>query len=94
MKHFIPLAAILCLLAGCQSSSKHKEATVAQLVSELQSQDAKVRLSACNELGTRKGIDALNAVENLQTVADNDADPKVRKAASDAVAKIQGNELD
>jgi S-adenosylhomocysteine hydrolase len=94
MKHFIPLAAIVCLLAACQSTSKHKQMTVAQLVVELKSPDANVRLSACNELGTRNGIDAVNAVESLQDLADNDPDPKVQKAASEAIPKIMGNETD
>jgi HEAT repeat protein len=67
--------------------------SVSKLVAELKSPDANTRLAACTELGKRSGLEAMQAVEDLQVVADNDPDPKVQKAAAQALAGIKANEL-
>ncbi len=93
MKTFLMLASLICILAFpalCGASDLKKE-DVPRLIKSLKSTDAKVRISAAEDLGkigAIKASDAKDALPALIDVLKKDADPNVRKAAATAMGRI------
>lgn len=54
----------------------------------VRSKDARMRILGCIRLG-RMGAESQSALAELEKMAAKDKEPKVRKAAADAVAKIK-----
>jgi HEAT repeat protein len=85
----------LFLLAGLgRASERYTKEDMPRFLTDLQSQDAKVRIQACQgigDVGEIKACQARAALDPLLELLAEDDDPKVRVAAAIALGRIEAN---